>query len=291
MSQGPGPGKLLIRRSCRSSDRGGRFAIPERGSDTNLVPIRVDQSCLAHPPWRTTHCWLVRQPRARSGPCPPSLPLATWDCWHGTPGHCHVANVTRCRQLTVENKNCRDCRRISRSDDGQMIKDGSLRCVETHPTWDYWSGWPDLNRRPLRPEAKSTVSVLGNPVSSLGLSVRHCRWCTWVCAAIVTQLATQPSLRVQRWPVRKWGVAAARGHAEGAGLPSACCPAGEQDGLMRVVVTRIERDGAMQRRVVDGAPLALLPALPLASSTGAQSCTPSPWRRPAHTLAMLVRAD
>ena len=33
---------------------------------------------------------------------------------------------------------------------------------------------------------------------------------------------------------------------------------------MRVVVTRIERDGAMQRRVVDGAPIALLPALPLA---------------------------
>ena len=32
---------------------------------------------------------------------------------------------------------------------------------------------------------------------------------------------------------------------------------------MRVVVTRIERDGAMQRRVVDGAPIALLPALPL----------------------------
>ena len=60
---------------------------------------------------------------------------------------------------------------------------------------------------------------------------------------------------------------------------------------MRVVVTRIERDGAMQRRVVDGAPVALLPALPLASSTGAQSCTPSPWRRPAPTLAMLVRAD
>ena len=59
---------------------------------------------------------------------------------------------------------------------------------------------------------------------------------------------------------------------------------------MRVVVTRIERDGAMQRRVVDGAPIALLPALPLASSTGAQSCTPSP-SRPAPTLAMLVRAD
>ena len=36
---------------------------------------------------------------------------------------------------------------------------------------------------------------------------------------------------------------------------------------MRVVVTRIERDGAMQRRVVDGAPIALLPALPLASSS------------------------
>ena len=31
--------------------------------------------------------------------------------------------------------------------------------------------------------------------------------------------------------------------------------------------------------------------LPLASSTGAQSCTPSPWRRPAPTLAMLVRTD
>ena len=40
---------------------------------------------------------------------------------------------------------------------------------------------------------------------------------------------------------------------------------------MRVVVTRIERDGAMQRRVVDGAPIALLPALPLASSTGAHT--------------------
>ena len=87
------------------------------------------------------------------------------------------------------------------------------------------------------------------------------------CVAIVTQLVTQPSLRVQRWPARKWGVAAARGHAEGAGLPSACCPAGEQDGLMGVVVTRIERDGAMQRRVVGGAPIALLPALPLACSS------------------------
>ena len=32
---------------------------------------------------------------------------------------------------------------------------------------------------------------------------------------------------------------------------------------MRVVVTRIERDGAMQRRVVDGAPIALCPALGL----------------------------
>ena len=63
-----------------------------------------------------------------------------------------VANVTRCRQLTVESKICRICRRISRSNDGQMIKGGSLRCVETRPTWDNWSGWPDLNRRPLRPE-------------------------------------------------------------------------------------------------------------------------------------------
>jgi len=50
------------------------------------------------------------------------------------------------------------------------------------------------------PKPSSRVAVLGNRVSSLGLSVRQR---PLVCVAIVTQLVTQPSLRVRRWPVRK----------------------------------------------------------------------------------------
>lgn len=50
------------------------------------------------------------------------------------------------------------------------------------------------------PKPSSRVSVLGNPVSNLGLSVRQR---PLVCVVIVTQLVTQPSLRARRWPVRQ----------------------------------------------------------------------------------------
>src|SRR5690242_2371444 len=40
----------MTRRSCCLSGRECRFRIPERGSNSHLVPVGVGQPCLAHPP-------------------------------------------------------------------------------------------------------------------------------------------------------------------------------------------------------------------------------------------------
>ena len=40
----------MTRRSCCLLGRGCRFRIPERGSNSQLVPVGVGQPCLAHPP-------------------------------------------------------------------------------------------------------------------------------------------------------------------------------------------------------------------------------------------------
>jgi len=41
-------------------------------------------------------------------------------------------------------------------------------------TWEFWSGWPDLNRRPLRPEANKRRRLPGLGVPDLGSTVHRC---------------------------------------------------------------------------------------------------------------------
>src|SRR5215469_1694342 len=53
-------------------------------------------------------------------------------------------------------------------------KVGALTC-------DYWSGWPDLNRRPLRPEAKFTGQQAG-PIHEL-----DCGDCPWLSMEVRTR--------------------------------------------------------------------------------------------------------
>jgi hypothetical protein len=46
----PVTGALVAQRACCSSGGGCRFRIPERGSDSHMVPVGVGQPGLAHPP-------------------------------------------------------------------------------------------------------------------------------------------------------------------------------------------------------------------------------------------------
>jgi len=134
-------------RACLSGHNGarsrGRRSAPFSSSDT---------SCdLDNRPWREP----VQPPMAKSAARPEFSAQSHWEPDSATTGEWCTTKIGS--QMAPSS--------------GPAAAAGSANSLLT---WEFWSGWPDLNRRPLRPEANKRRRLPGLGVPDLGSTVHRC---------------------------------------------------------------------------------------------------------------------